>query len=249
MKILKLHASVSYPWSQELLIQHTHFLFIHRHTKAVLLPIGLWVVNQEGEVIKGMEAYCNFPDVLREVKLNGVLSSLTKFLHPNYLLHQDWWRWLCDDVGINISPCLVACDKLSPEFLALIQTINMWLLLILLKEAWPQWQLSLSGDTLSWLGEIKVTSKDGGQHTLKKTYIKRGQVKKYPHLPFLPLNSPAHCDWDFLSDLGVMSRVDTDFFIEHLICLLDEGSNNDKAIQAAYEQIQAHFEDNLKKIW
>lgn len=248
-KILQLHVSGSYPRSRELLMQHARFLFVHRYMKAVPLPTGLRLVDRQGEVIEGTEAYCDFPDVPREVKLDGVLPSPAKFLHTDYLHYQDWWKWLRDDVGVNNYPRLVNNGKLSPEFLALTQTIDTRLLLILLKETWPQWQGSLSADALSQLGKIEVTCKDGSRHRLKKTYIKRGQLKKYSFLPFLPINTPAHRDWDFLSDLGVMGRVDADFFIERLIRLKDEGSEDDEAIQAVYEQIQARFEDNPKKIW
>ncbi|KIM82107.1 hypothetical protein PILCRDRAFT_88871 [Piloderma croceum F 1598] len=215
-KILQLHVSGSHSRSPELLMQHACFLFVHRYTKAVPLPTSLWLVDRQGEVIEGTEAYCDFPDVPREVKLDGVLLSPAKFLHTNYLHYQDWWKWLRDGVSVNNYPRLVNNGKLSPEFLALTQTIDTHLLLILLKETWPQWQ--------------------------------GGQLKKYSLLPFLPINTPAHRDWDFLSDLGVMGRVDVDFFIERLIRLSDEGSENEEAIQAVYEQIQARFEDNPKRI-
>lgn len=246
-RILELHRCGSYPRSLESLIRHARFLFAHQFSRRIPRPTELRVMDQDGVIVQGTEVYCDFPDVQKTVELRGVLPSPAKFLHLDYL-ERDWSKWLRDSVGVNNFPRLVNDGNLSLEFLALARTVDTRRLLIVLKETWSHWQGSLSATAITRLGDIETVCEDGSKRSLKTAYLRRGGLRNYADLSFLPIDNPGHRDWDFLADLGVTHKVDGDFFIKRLVRLQEQGCDDEAAIRTLYEQIQARFDDSPSDI-
>jgi hypothetical protein len=74
-------------------------------------------MTSDGQVKNSREVYCDFPDDTRKEKMSDFLPPFAPFLHPDHLLSEDWWKWLCKTAGVNTSPHLLEHGHLCPEFL------------------------------------------------------------------------------------------------------------------------------------
>lgn len=252
-KILEYHRNDSRLNSIQSLISHAVFIFVHRHSAGFPDPIGLRIMDERGVVAGAKDVYADIPDHRQSIRMRDVLPSPARFLHPDYLRedivdrHEVWQKWLQDDLGLNIFPRLVKGGKLSPEFEALIRTVDTRKLLIILKETWPQWS-GLHSSAILRLQQINVVCEDGSIQLLKTSYLQREGLKHCSDLPFLPIDDPDHPSWHFLGELGVTVRVDGMFYLRHLMRLRDQNSHDLKTIEDTYRRIEALFHDDPKYI-
>lgn len=252
-KILKLHRSHNPPKSLQSLISHAIFMFNHRRSTGNLSAIRLRVMDEEGLVAESQEVYADIRSERQTIRMCGTLRPPARFLHREYLCQDGgeskagWESWLLDDLGVNLFPRLIE-GQLSPEFEALVETIETRQLLTILKETWPHWSICISEAAKLQLSEFVVDCEDGSKRSLKNAYLKRGPLAKYPDLPFLPIDEPISPDWDFLRLLKVTLQMDGTFFLGRLIDLKDVQSEDGEAIYEIYLQLQARFDDDAQVI-
>jgi len=252
-KILQLHRSYNPPKSLQSLVSHAIFMFNHRHSINFSSAIGLRVMDEEGLVAESQEVYADIQSERQTIRMCGILRPPARFLHREYLLQvcveskAEWESWLLDKLGVNLFPRLIN-GQLSPEFEALVETIETHQLLTILKETWPHWSTCISEAAKLQLSEIVVDCEDGSRRSLKTAYLKRGRLAEYTDLPFLLIDEPNSPDWDFLRSLKVTLQMDGTFFLGRLIDLQDVQSEDEEAICEIYSELQARFKDDAQGI-
>lgn len=88
----------------------------------------------------------------------------------------------------------------------------------------------------------------GAEPPEPESYIQKESLKHCVDLPFLPIDEPDDADWNFLSKLGVTSRVDGSFYLRQLMRLKDENSHDVEMIEDTYQKIEALFHDDPQNI-
>jgi hypothetical protein len=210
-------------------------------------------LDEQGLVAEGQEVYVDIQGDQQTIKMRDFLPSPARFLHPEYLREdggeskENWESWLRSGLGVNVYPRLVR-GRLSPEFEALVGTVDTRQLLIILKETWPHWRENISTAGISSLSEMVVSCEDGKKHSLRTTYLRRGQLTKYSDLPLLPVDDPTNPDWDFVRRFNVTVQVDGTFFLGRLIHLKDVQSLDEGVISDTYKQLEARFDDDPRGI-
>lgn len=253
-KILEHHRNSWPPDSVQSMISHAVFMFVHRYSKGCPNPTGLRVMDERAAVAEAKDVYADIPDPRQSIRMRDVLPPPARFLHPDYLQEdgvarsETWTQWLRDSLSLNIFPRLIDGGKLSPEFEALARTVDTHKLLIVLKETWPKWSGRLNATSILWLSQIVIVCEDGSKCMLKESYIKKESLKHCMDLPFLPIDEVDDADWNFLSKLGVTSRIDGSFYLRQLMRLKDENSHDVKKIEDTYQMIEALFHDDSQNI-
>lgn len=252
-QILACHQGRSLTTSVRSLITHALFMFVHRHAKGFPPLTGFRVMDEQGAIADPQDIYADIPDPHQSLRMRGVLPPPARFLHPDYLQEdggdnkEDWQLWLRNSLGLNIFPRIVG-GQLSPEFMALVSTVDTRSLMIILKESWKHWSGRLQESALSWLSRIPVSCQDGSTRMMKTSYLPRESLTYFPDIPFLPIDKPDDTDWNFLEVLGVTLQEDGTFYLMRLKCLRDEDSHDEEMIEYTYHQIQSHFYGSFQNI-
>ena len=93
-----------------------------------------------------------------------------------------------------------------------------------------------------------TTTEDGSKKPLNTTYLKRGSLSQFHHLPFLPVDDPDDSGWDFLSELGVSIQVNGRLYLIELTHLSEQplatvGGASARILEQVkelYNQLYAH---------
>jgi hypothetical protein len=247
-------------------VAYARFFFEHRHASNMPPATRLQLVDERGDGAQGDKLYLDLPGKGGVLALRDALSPLeARFLHPAYLsAHPDeaaddvtdetemqvdtrseWVAWLRDFVGVNGVPRVLR-GHLTSDFLKRAPELVGKDLLVSLSAWWPY----LCG-RLTQAGALALGSVPVAGCRLDRLYLRRGALTRADHgleLPFVPVDDPEDCRWDFLEQLGVAIRFSARFFLNKLIHMQAQGKKDIEIVEEIYKQLDARFDEDEELI-
>ena len=241
------------------LISHAQYLFDHR--SEIDFPSLFYVLTEDGSVIDAEDVYVDHPDY--EPQLSGCLQSpAAHFLAPGYRtlcyhtpdLYDELDEWLMDEVGVNLVPKFSA-SGLSLEFSDFLNYAPTADILEFLKSYGRDFVEAVLeySNAAKELRETLVATSTGVMLPLHTTFLKRGALARFRHLPFLSIPDPEDSAWDVLMLLGVTCVTDVTFYLQELTRLSERaprevrpGQDDPtlKEVIELYKQLEARFFDS-----
>jgi hypothetical protein len=261
VSIAKKILTVLGPRSVTARVVHARFFFDHRRAPGMPLAMRLRLVDERGEAAQGDELYLDLPEAGGALSLRDSLSPAARFLHPDYLsaypestadyetdeddviedTRSEWFNWLRDHVGLNVVP-RVLNGHITPEFLDRAPALDGRELLNSLRAWWPRLQSQLTAVGVKALGTISIAGR-----RLDTLYLRRGALARVDvalELPSIPVDDPEDRAWDFLEQLGVVTRVNASFFVNKLLHMQARGEKDFKTVDDVYKQLDARFDED-----
>ena len=247
-------------------VAYARFFFQHRRVSNMPPTSGLRLVDECGECTQGDELYLDLPRERGVLTLRDALSPLeARFLHPDYLsaypeevadnvtvendlivdTRCEWIEWLREYVGVKVVP-RVLNGHLTSAFLDRAPGLPGNELLASLCAWWPRLSNQLTQAGARALGEIHISGR-----RLDRLYLRRvalARADQGHELPFVPVDDPDDCRWDFLERLGVAIRLNAQFFLNKLIHMQGRGENDSEAVEEIYKQLDARFDEDEELI-
>ncbi|KAI9658631.1 MAG: hypothetical protein M1821_002191, partial [Bathelium mastoideum] len=247
-------------WDRRTVISHAWYLFHARnmHSRRSLDDLGL-IAEGSSLLLKSSSVYVDDGGEFSISKLVPQRANIVRYIDPGYFTTETpdvtikFTAWLTNNSRVQTIPKLPNDNmrELSGEFKYILASMSNQRLLTLLMSFWNSYSSYRSVPEI-WekLTAVLVTCSKGSRVPLNKTFAPLPALKDEAFargvLPFLDIGKTIS-EWRHLSELGVRTTLDLQFYVALLLGLSQHRSlqPSEAEVTRIYEKIEQNWDNEF----